>query len=459
MRVTLHGAAGGEVTGSAYEVQGARSRILVDFGLFQGLGAGEKNELPVGLNPAALDGVVVTHGHLDHVGRLPLLTKAGYRGPVWMTPATAEIAALILRDSARLQQMDSERANRKRQRAGEAMEQPLYSVEDAEAVIRLFRPVRYGVPCEVAPGFTARFREAGHMLGSASIQLEEAGRTVVFSGDLGPLGALILKDSEPFERADAVFLESTYGDRDHKPFEATVKEFFDVVRRAVEQRGRILVPTFAVGRAQVLQVLLAWAFRNGKLPPFPYYVDSPMAIEATQVYERHPELYDEDMLAFRREGGMCELGGHCHATVTADESRALNHAPDPCLIMAGAGMCTGGRILHHFRQHLWKPETTVLIVGYQAQGSLGRLLVDGADRVKIHGEPVAVKARVHTLGGFSAHAGQRDLLGWFESLAPSRPRVFLTHGEDRARTALAAMLKERHGLLAEKPSAGAVIDL
>lgn len=300
------------------------------------------------------------------------------------------------------------------------------------------------------------------MLGSASLRLEVeddggAVRRVVFSGDLGPKGAPILKDFETFHRADAVFLESTYGNRDHRPFGETVDQFVELVRAAVKARGKILVPTFAVGRAQTLMLLLGWMFRTGKVEPFPVFLDSPMAIEATGIYSRHVELFDDEMRAFLREGSLESDLRTLRHTATAEESKRINDQPGPCLVMAGAGMCNAGRILHHLKHHLWNPDTHVLIVGYQSHGSLGRRLVDGEPRVKIHGDEVAVKARVHTLGGFSAHAGQTDLLGWFSSLAPARPRVVLTHGEDDARSALAREIRSRHGLDCILPGIGETV--
>jgi metallo-beta-lactamase family protein len=464
VKIKLHGAAGGEVTGSAYLVQTKDTRVLVDCGMFQGgREAAAKNRPPEAARRGKLDAVVVTHGHLDHTGRLPLLAKLGYAGPVYATPATLEMTALILRDSGRLQQQDTERQNRRRQRAGEPPLEPLYQPEDAEAIIRQFKPVPYQQPVMVAPGVQACWAEAGHMLGSASIQLlvTEDGRTkrVVFSGDLGPKGAPILRDFEPFHDADMVFIESTYGDRDHRPFEETVKEYIAVVKDAVQHGGKVLVPTFAIGRAQLLIVLLSWMFRRGKVKPFPAFLDSPMAIEATKIYTAHVELFDDEMRKYMRERLVREDLKTLKATVTADESRAINNCKGPCLVMAGAGMCNAGRILHHLRQNLWKPETHVLIVGYQARGSLGRQLVEGAEFVRIHGEKIAVRAQVHTMGGFSAHAGQTDLLNWFSAIAPSRPRVVVAHGEDGPRQALAKLIQQRHGLRAVLPKLGDVIEI
>lgn len=463
MKITIVGAAGGEVTGSAYYVQTKSSSVLVDCGLFQGGRKSESLNRPPTGPKQKLDAVLLTHGHLDHTGRLPLLAKRGQTAPVFATPATIEMTALILRDSARIQAGDAERRNRKRARAGEAPQEPLYTPEHAEAIIQRLKPVPYQQPVTVAPGIQAVWTESGHMLGSGSIQLivEEDGRQkrVVFSGDLGPRSALILKEFEPFREADLVFLESTYGGHDHRPFDETVGEFVRIVKESVEQRGKILVPTFAVGRAQLLTGLLAWMFRNKKVKPFPIFLDSPMAIEATNIYARHRELFDEGMTKFIAEKPLKADLKTMKMCVSSEDSRAINDVPGPCLVMAGAGMCNAGRILHHLKQNLWKPETHVMIVGYQGRGSLGRQLVEGEKLVSIHGEKVAVKAQVHTLGGFSAHAGQTDLLHWFSALASSKPRVVLTHGEDEPRTALAELIRKQFKLTPTLPGMGDVVEL
>ncbi len=463
MKITLVGAAGGEVTGSAYYVQTKHASVLVDCGMFQGGKKAESLNRPPTTARQQLDAVLITHGHLDHSGRLPLLVKRGHRVPVFATPATIEMAALILRDSARIQAADAERWNRKRQRAGEPPREPLYMPEHAEEAIQLFKPVAYQQTVPVAPGVQAIWAEAGHMLGSGSIQLvvEEDGRQkrVVFSGDLGPKGAPILRDFEPFQHADMVFLESTYGDHDHRPFMETVEEFARIVKDTVEKRGKILVPTFAVGRAQLLISLLAWMVRKKKVRPFPIFLDSPMAIEATNIYVRHRDLFDEVMRKFIAERPLRADLKTLTLSVTAEDSRKINEQQGPCLIMAGAGMCNAGRIVHHLKQNIWKPDTHVLIVGYQSHESLGRRLVEGEKVVKIHGEKIAVKAKVHTMGGFSAHAGQKDLLAWFAAMAPSKPRVVLVHGEDEPREALAKHIKQRFGLASRLPNMGDAIEL
>jgi len=462
MKIKVIGAAGGEVTGSAYMVETKGARVLVDCGMFQGGKKSEALNRPPAKPNTKLDAVLLTHGHLDHTGRLPLLVKLGWRGKVLATPATKKMAALIVRDSARLQTADAERQSKKNARMGKPPVEPLYTQEEADSIIGMFRDVPYQKPVDVAPGIRATWTEAGHMLGSGSIQMvvKEDGKEkrIVFSGDLGPRSIPILRNFDPFKTADLVFLESTYGDRDHRPFDETVDEFVDVVKRAVKAGGKMIVPTFAVGRAQLLTSLLAWMFRTKKASPFPIFLDSPMAIEATKIYTEHRELFHEKMEKFIREKPLREDLRTMKMSATANDSKAINDVTGSVFVMAGAGMCNGGRVLHHLKQNLWKPETQVLIVGYQGRGSLGRQLVEGVKEVRIHGERVAVKARVHTLSGFSAHAGQTDLLAWFGVIAPSKPRVVLTHGEDGPRQELARQIQRRYKLKCEMPKMGDVIE-
>lgn len=464
MKITILGAGGGEVTGSTYLVQTRHANVLVDCGSFQGKKKLENYyRLPRKEAIAHLDAVILTHAHQDHTGRLPLLTRVNYSGPIYATPATIEFTDLLLRDSVHLMKDDVERENRKRIQKDQPPLEVLYTLEEVEELCPLYQPLEYDHPTEIAPGIVVRVVEAGHIAGSVSIEmaLEENGRRrmVVFSGDLGPRGAPLHWDPVPFKYADIVFMESTYGAHDHPSLQETALEAREVVRRAIEAKGKILVPVFAVGRAQMLLYLLAGAFERKTLPTFPIYLDSPMAIEATRIYSRHPEVFDEEALAMQQSGELRKNLETLMFSATANDSRALNDLEGPLMIMAGAGMCTGGRILHHFQNNLSQPTTTVLFVGYQSPGSLGRMLVDGMESVRIFSETIPVRAFVHTFSGLSGHAGQSDLLKWFDSISAARPRIILTHGEDNARQALGRLIQERYQLEPEYPEIGEVIDI
>jgi metallo-beta-lactamase family protein len=456
MHITLFGAAG-EVTGSCYLVTTARARVLVDCGMFQGVDADQRrNLLPRDLRLDTLDAVVLTHAHLDHSGRLPLLAQHGYTGPIYATPATIDVAGLLLADAARLAESDAARANRRRQRANRAPIAPLFDEAEVAAVAALMRPLPHEQPASIAPGISVRLVEAGHILGSASVimSVADGGREqlAVFSGDLGPRGAPIVNDPARIDAApDVVVLESTYGNRDHRPLAETVAEFAGLITQAALNHSKILVPAFAVGRTQDILYHLAALVRAGSVPSIPIYLDSPLAIAATELYLKYPGLADAEARAVSRRGQLWRGLETLHPCVTAAESRALNDMDGPCMIIAGSGMCTGGRILHHFKHNLWRPETLVLIVGYQGAGTLGRLLIEGARRVRIFDEEIAVRAAIHTLGGFSAHAGQTELLTWLASMAPTHPQVLLTHGEEHARIALAQRIAERFAIPAELP--------
>ena len=463
MRIHFHGAAG-DVTGSAYHVVTDQASVLVDCGFFQGRKEeSEKNRRKATLEGGKLDAVLLTHGHLDHIGRLPLLTRKGYKGPIYATRPTLDIATLILKDSLALQKQDLKRQNDKRRRAKLPPLQPLFEEADVRKLKPLATPVKYNQTFNVAPGIDARLVDAGHVIGSASVELtvSENGhkKVVVFSGDLGPRGAPLLKDPEPFPGADAVIMESTYGDRNHRSMHDTAIEGREIIAKAIENKAKVLVPVFAVGRTQLLLYLLAGAFRRKTLQRFPIYLDSPMAIEATKIYGRNNELFDAEALEMVQSGELLKNLGSTRACSKPGESRALNNAKGPCLIMAGSGMCTGGRIMHHLRHNLPIPETAVLIVGFQSQGTLGRKLVDGAKTVRMFGEEIPVRASIHTMGGFSAHADQNGLLEWFSTLAPSRPRTIITHGEDRAREALSDRIGSRFGIKTERPVIGDVIEI
>jgi len=464
MKIKIVGAAGGEVTGSAYFVQTENAKLLVDAGMFQGGKKSEgKNRLPTGVSLSTLDAVLLTHAHLDHTGRVPLLIKHGYTGRIYATAATIELAELILQDSARLQLYEAERANRVRHFSRQGPVEPLYSPKDVLPFRQMGRGVQFREPVEVAKGISARWIEAGHILGSASIELTvtEQDRTtiVLFSGDLGPIGRPIIRDFERPSQADIVFLEATYGDRDHRSYSDTIAEFEDLVKHAAEARGKILVPTFAIGRAQLMLYHLAVMFHRGVVKPFHVYLDSPMAIEASKEMVTHPELFDEELLEWKSRGLLPLDKTWFHASVTPRDSQSLNDVEGPCLILAGAGMCNGGRILHHLRHGLPRDNTHVLIVGYQSRGSLGRRLIEGSESVSIFGEKVSVRAKVNTLGGFSAHAGRSDLLKWFAPLAASRPQIIITHGEDAPRQKLSAVIRERFGLGSQLPSQGNIVEI
>jgi metallo-beta-lactamase family protein len=463
MKITLFGAVG-DVTGSAYYVETDSAKVLVDFGLFQGGKQAEiRNQKLPPINISKLDSVILTHAHLDHTGRLPLLIKAGYQNPVYATPATFEVTALVLHDSAKIKKLDIEKTNRKRSRSGQSHVEPLYSIEDVNHLLKLFKQVPYNEPVEVAPGISVRAVEAGHILGSVSFELtaieNKKKKVIIFSGDVGPLGMAILKDPAPLPYADLVFLESTYGDRDHRSLKDTLLEGETIIRQAVKDKGKILIPSFAVGRTQQLLYYLAAAFHRGDFPKFPVYLDSPMAIEATNIYMKHTELYDEEAMELFRTGELKADLSHVNMSTTPEESKALNDLEGPLMIIAGSGMCNAGRILHHLRHNLWMPETSVVIIGYQAERTLGRQLVDGAKTVRIFGETIAVKAQIHLLGGLSAHAGQSDLLRWFDVVAGSKPKIVLSHGEDKARKPLAELISKRYGLSPIMPEYGDMIEI
>lgn len=463
MKITLYGAAG-DVTGSAYYVSTTQADLLIDFGIFQGGKAAElRNRKLPPIDFKRLRAVALTHAHLDHTGRLPLLAKRGFSGPIYATPATIEVVGLILHDSVKVQTLDLQRENRRRQRKGQPLVQPLYAAEDVEKILKLLTPIPYNEPVEILPGISMRAHEAGHILGSVSLELTvtEVGKkkVVVFSGDLGPHDMAIMQDSEPFSAADLVFMESTYGDRDHRSLEETFAEAREAITWSLKNGGKVLIPSFAIGRTQQLLYYIAAGLDTGTFPEIPVYLDSPMAIEATKIYMKHPELFDKEAMELLDKGVIKQDLPRLHTCETAEESMALNSVPGTAIIMAGAGMCNAGRILHHLRHNLWKPETTVLIVGYQGQGSLGRQLVEGAKKVRIFGEEILVKAKIYSLGGLSAHAGQTDLVHWFDAMAASKPRLVLTHGEDRARIPLAALIQQKYGITAELPEFGAVVEV
>ena len=464
MKIKLFGAAGGEVTGSCYLVKTDKSAILIDCGLFQGGRDSEaKNLLPEGARPDQVQAVLLTHGHLDHTGRVPMLIKHGFAGPIYSTIQTLELSNIILQDAGRMQEADAERHNRKYWVPGEPLFEPLYESEHVERMRDLVLSVNLGEQVKITEDITARWIESGHMLGSGSIELtvQENGtsKVIAFSGDLGPLNLPLLPEFDHFVKADVVFMESTYGDKDHKPYEETMAEFEKIVREASETKGKILIPTFAIGRAQQIVYHMAELFNKGSIKPFPVYLDSPMALKATDIYRNHQDILDEDFQRLKKQGAFPVDPNYFIPSPDGETSRSLNEIEGPCMILAGAGMCNGGRILHHLRHNLDNPATHVIIVGFQSHGSLGRRLVEEEKSVRIYGEDITVNAKIHSLSGFSAHAGQSELLEWFSYLAPSQPKVFLVHGEDNARNTLSELISEKFGIKAALPDIGEEIFL
>lgn len=462
MQITVYGAAQ-DVTGSCYLVETGNARLLVDCGLFQGSDRLERmNRIPRPLIDKKIDAVLITHAHLDHCGRLPMLVKAGYTGPIYATTPTSEISALILRDSARIEEEDTARENRRRAKENLPPMEPLYTTKDAERVLGQFRTIKYNTWTEVAEGFNIEFVEAGHILGSSCIEMvasQNGGRRrLVFSGDVGQWNVPIMRDPAKITNADVVFMESTYGDRDHRKLDDTLKEFHEIIIEAYKNKGRVLIPSFAVGRTQMLLYFFAEMFRKGMVPAFPIYLDSPMAIAATELYAKYPAYMDEEAHGLHTSGQLSYDLQTLHTCSTVDESKALNNVEGPCVIIAGAGMCNAGRILHHLKQSLDNPSTSVLIVGYQPRGSLGRMLIEGNPTVKMFGETVHVKAKIHGLGGFSAHAGQTDLLRWLEPMAHDKPRVVLVHGEPHPMNMLAQKIRQQFGIEPQLPKLGDTLE-
>ncbi|GAB5497027.1 MAG: MBL fold metallo-hydrolase [Phycisphaerales bacterium] len=463
MQIRVIGAAG-EVTGSCYIIETGQTMVMLDFGLFQGpreLEELNRNELPI--DPSKLDAVLLTHAHLDHSGRLPMLAGTGFNAPIYATGATIELSEILLRDSAHIQLMDAKRAARRKHKRSQIDMSPLYTTEDVDAIMPRFASVEYDEPFECAPGIVARYVDAGHILGSASIELTitegSETKTVVFSGDIGPNGVPLLRDPVKFEHADLVFLESTYGDRDHRPLEDSVEEFAKVIEGARSPRGKVLIPSFAVGRTQQLIYYMGELIRSGRLQKTEVVVDSPMATSTTELYRNHRKLFDDESWAIIEAGDMPLQFEGLRFTQDVEESIELNTLGGGIVIVSASGMCTGGRIVHHLRHGLRSDNTHVVFVGYQARGTLGRLLVDGRETVKILGDEIHVEANIHTIGGFSAHAGQTGLIEWMNDLAKSKPRVVLTHGENDARKELAKELQSRFGIKAEMPGLGEVVKL
>ena len=454
MRIRFHGAAG-QVTGSMHLVECAGKRLLLDCGLQQGsreLEAANADDFP--FDPASIDAVVVSHAHIDHIGRIPLLVARGFRGPVFAQKATAELMSIMLLDSASLAEADAERGNRKRRR-GEPEVRPLYTRDDVEVAMGQVRSLRYGTRTAILTGVDIAFRDAGHILGSCIVELWADDRKLVFSGDLGPKGTPILRDPENVDEADFLLMESTYGDRDHRDRAATIAELGGILEQAWNDGGNVLIPAFAVGRSQELLYWFARHWDAWKLSRWLVFLDSPMANRVLRVYDHHHELFDAEARDVWRGTPNPFRLPNLRATTTAEESMAINRIERGAIVIAGSGMANGGRIVHHLRHNLGRRNTHVVFVGYQANGTLGRRLVDGAKWVRIFGQDVQANARIHTVGGLSAHADQRGLIEWYGGFQPSPP-LALVHGEDRAREALAGEIEKRFGVEAELARPGVV---
>jgi len=462
MQLEFYGAAG-EVTGSCHILTVNGRRLLLDCGMIQG-GASpdERNRAEFPFDADRVAAVILSHAHIDHCGRLPLLRKRGFRGPIFTNPACRDLMRILLADSANMQERDAERANRKRQKSGaRGGVESLYTIEDALDVLQQVRTVRYGDTVEVLPGVELTFRDAGHILGSASVWLTlregDVVRRVTFSGDVGQYDSPILCDPAAGPATDLVLMESTYGDRLHRARAATLEEFGSILRDAKRDGGNVLIPAFAVGRTQEILYELATHYAEWQLDDWRVFLDSPMAIEATAVYWKHAELFDEQAQEWHARARALPALPNLTLTRTADESMTINRITHGAIVIAGSGMCTGGRIVHHLKHNLARPECDVVFSGFQAQGTLGRAIVDGREYVRIHGSPVKVAARVHTLGGFSAHGDQQDLRRWYGAI-PGRPPVWLVHGETSAAEGLRDALRG-DGVRAEVAVPGVVLDL
>jgi metallo-beta-lactamase family protein len=430
--------AAGTVTGSRYLLDTGRARILVDAGLFQGAKPlRERNWAPWPVPPGSIDAAVLTHAHVDHTGALPLLVREGFRGTIHCTAATRDLLGLLLPDSGRLQEEEARFANKKGSSKHAPNARPLYSEADAVAVLPRLSPVPYRTPRAVAPGVTVAFHRAGHILGSASVEVTVEGSPplrLLFSGDLGRYDAPILPDPDPGEPVDALLVESTYGGKRH-PEGSPADALRDEVRRAEAQGGALLVPAFAIGRTQELLFTLKQLEDAKAIPALPVYVDSPMAVDATPLYLAHREDHDDEMARRLAAGEEPLRPARLAFARSPEQSKALNDVKGPCVILSASGMATGGRILHHLARRLPDPRTTVLLVGFQAAGTRGARLQEGARTVRIFGEEVPVNARVASLSGFSAHADEAELSRWLASFPAPPRRTFLVHGEP---TALAA---------------------
>jgi metallo-beta-lactamase family protein len=449
------------VTGSCSYLSSSDSKILVDCGLIQGNNSHDRNRDPFPFDPKEIGLLFLTHAHLDHSGLVPRLVKEGFRGKIVATSATIDLVELMLRDSAKIQETDAEWMTKKELRAGREPVEPLYTVDDVERVMPLVAKVPYGQIVTAGHGIQYRFLDAGHILGSGSLELwlprDGREKKVVFSGDIGRKGNPIINDPSLSSEADFVVMESTYGNRQHKNLDESVNELADAVQSTFQRNGNVLIPAFAIGRTQDLLYVLNRLVREGRLPRVTVYIDSPLAEEATKAYLAHPDCFDEEA---KRLMGRRKIGDALKVRFTSsvEESMAINKIRSRAVIIAGSGMCEGGRIRHHLKHNLWRHECSVIFVGFQAKGTLGRKIVDGGKSVMIFGEEIAVRAKVHTIGGFSAHADQKELLEWLSAFR-NKPEVFVVHGEEETALLFADLVRQRYGFTVHVPVRGESFEL
>lgn len=465
MRITFHGATR-TVTGSLHELHVDGKRILLDCGLYQGRRAdAERINRNFAFAPQDTDAVILSHAHIDHSGNLPQLVKQGFRGPIYSSAATADLCNWMLRDSAYLQEKDAEFINKRKYRRkalldenGNHAVEPLYTLEDAEATIPLFHPVEMHRPTAITPNLRFETYEAGHILGSNAIHMVhmENGKStsLIFSGDIGRPSLPIIRDPEDLPPADYLVVESTYGGRLHNPMERVKGKLAEIVNRTAQMGGKVIVPSFAVGRTQQLVLLLHQLINEKRIPDMQVFVDSPLAVNATEVFRKHTDLYDAETRRFLMEGQDPFGFQRLRYVREASESKAINDLRYPHVVISASGMCEAGRILHHLRNGVGDPRNTLLIVGFMAEHTLGRKLLDGDREVNIFGEPVVVRATVEKLNEMSGHADQNELLTWMKPILPGLKKVFLVHGEQSQMEALKARLEAEHGLEVVIPQRG-----
>ena len=454
-----------EVTGSCHYLEACGLKILVDCGMEQGANVFENAELPVG--NGEIDYVLVTHSHIDHVGLLPLAYARGFKGSVMATRATCDLCDIMLRDCAHIQETEAEWKNRKAKRAGRPQTPPIYTMNDAEGVLKHFVPCEYGEIIRLAEGLTIRFTDAGHLLGSASIEVwmkeDDTEKKIVFSGDIGNQNKPLIRNPQYIAQADYVVMESTYGTRNHVRTGEYIDEFAKVIQETLDRGGNVVIPAFAVGRTQEVLYYLRRIKEEGLVknhPHFPVYLDSPLAVEATHVFKKNMlDCYDEEAKTLVMKGVNPIFFPGLRLSVTSQESVAINFDDSPKVIISAAGMCDAGRIRHHLKHNLWRPECTILFAGYQAAGTLGRSIIDGREVVKIFGEAIEVRAQIRSIEGISGHADQKGLFAWLDGYLEKPGKVFVVHGEDATCQEFVRILKEEKGYDAAAPYSGSVYDL